>query len=145
MEALIIHLACCAFMTGLIWTIQILQYPSFLLIPDASFKNFHSKHSNIISYIVGPIMLCELVTAVLLIPIHKIFWMNLAALLLTWACTVFLSIPMHNKLAVSKNVEVINKLVSTNWTRTLLWSLRLACLIVYIVLVFRGTDVSIHS
>ena len=45
------------FLTGVIWTIQIVHYPSFHYIDKLSFVNFHQFHERRISIIVMPLMM----------------------------------------------------------------------------------------
>jgi hypothetical protein len=118
------------FLTGLIWTIQLVHYPSFLWIDQSHFKQFEAFHSFRISLIVMPIMILELVTAFFLTSLfYKVpntFWFNLNFLLvlLIWASTFLLSVPCHSVLNNGYSESIINKLVFTNWVRTILWSLR---------------------
>ncbi|MFZ4405583.1 MAG: hypothetical protein ACOYOK_15930 [Pseudobdellovibrionaceae bacterium] len=132
MKLFFLHLTCCAFMTGLIWIIQILHYPTFEKIPEKDFLNFHSWHSTKITYLVGPVMLLELATAILLFWLgtnNNLYALNLILLVLIWLSTFFLSVPLHNKLTKNKNDQHIKNLVRTNWLRTSLWSLRLFILL----------------
>ena len=130
----ILHLISCAFMAGLIWAIQILHYPAFDEIHPDKFITFHTGHSNKITYIVGPVMGLELITAIILL-IQKVdplfFAANLLFLGLIWFATAFLSVPLHNTLSKGQNNLAIKKLVNTNWPRTILWSLRLVILTIY--------------
>ncbi len=138
MMLLIFQLISCSFMTGLIWTIQILHYPAFKLIHPEEFKNFHAAHLRNITYIVLPAMLVELITAILLslkFPELPIFWFNIILVILIWLATFFLSVPCHNALTASQNREVIKRLVLTNWVRTILWSVRL-CLLTFFTIRF---------
>ena len=128
---LTLQLISCAFMTGLIWTIQLIHYPTFSYVAEDHFKKFHVFHTRKITYIVLPIMFLELVTAVALAAQFselKLIWVNIFTLLVIWAMTFFISVPLHNSLSESMNTNVINKLVLTNWPRTLLWSIRLVLL-----------------
>lgn len=129
-ELIVIQSFSCFFMTGLIWLIQIVHYPSFLFVEPARFIEFETFHSKKISLIVIPIMLTELATALLLI-LHKqefVFIINLILLACIWLSTFFLSVPLHNKLMNSSNgtldVGSIQKLILTNWPRTILWTIR---------------------
>jgi hypothetical protein len=132
--ALLIQLTICVFMAGLIWTIQILHYPSFRDIRDESFIAFHARHSWRITWIVGPMMFLELLTAGILVggAAGSVFFvLNFCAVLAIWGSTFFVSIPLHKYLAQRKDLEKIDLLVKTNWPRTLLWSLRAILLSVY--------------
>jgi hypothetical protein len=121
---LLAQIFCCFCLTGLIWVIQILHYPSFHFV-DLSFKDFHGFHSARISMIVMPLMLTEIGTAAYLaVQNPSRFGLNFLGVLLIWASTFFLSVPLHNQLAGERQSELISQLVWTNWPRTILWSLR---------------------
>ncbi len=122
-----IQVACCLLMTGLIWLIQLVHYPSFHLADPQRFQEFHLQHSSRITFIVAPLMGLELVTAMLLVRERGdsyAWWLNLLGVVLIWACTAFLSVPLHNQLANGYNTDKINALVLTNWPRTVIWTLR---------------------
>lgn len=133
MEQLFIaQLISCAILTGLIWTIQCVHYPSFKYIPDNEFKNFHNFHSQRITWIVMPVMLVELTSAGFLValkPDSVPLWLNLAGVVLIWLFTFFLSMPIHGQLSQARNSKTVERLIATNWYRTLLWSFRLILLI----------------
>jgi len=46
-----------------------------------------------------------------------------------WLSTFSLQVPAHDKLILKKNDLVIDRLVKTNWIRTVLWSLKLLVLL----------------
>lgn len=120
------HSFCCVFMTGLIWTIQLVHYPAFSHVEEARFAEFAAFHARRITWIVAPVMLLELTTAGGLWYLRSdILWsLNLGLLLLTWLSTFLWSVPCHDRLSVTKNPVALHDLVVTNWPRTLLWSLR---------------------
>jgi hypothetical protein len=43
---------------------------------------------------------------------------------LIWASTGLLQVPLHNRLAANPSAETIRRLVLSNWLRTALWSAR---------------------
>ncbi len=138
----VLQLVSCAFMTGLIWIVQILHYPSFAFVNEDQFLKFHKFHTNKISYIVMPIMLIELVTAVVLIVLNQKsipFLLNILFLITIWLSTFFLSVPLHNDLAKNRNLTTINRLIKTNWYRTFLWTVRL-CILSYVFLKTSGVN-----
>jgi hypothetical protein len=129
----ILQLVTCCFMTGLIWVIQLVHYPSFVYATRESFTAFHDFHSTRITWIVGPVMTLELVTAVALClssAASAFWWLNLGGVMAIWACTAFLSVPYHNQLSAAFSAEAASALVTTNWPRTILWSLRMVALAV---------------
>lgn len=124
----------CFFMTGLIWTIQVLHYPGFALVGKIGFADYHRFHSHRITYIVLPLMSLELATAVWLVfagPSGP-WWINLAGVILIWVATGVLSVPMHERLARGFDASAARRLAFTNWVRTALWSARSILLAVWL-------------
>jgi hypothetical protein len=62
----IINLIISLIATGLIWTIQLVHYPSMKFVPEERFISFHNFHSKRISILAIPIMLIELITSFVL-------------------------------------------------------------------------------
>ncbi|MEM8525700.1 MAG: hypothetical protein AAGG68_13745 [Bacteroidota bacterium] len=123
------HLFATIFMTGLIWLVQIVHYPLMDGVGIDLFTTYEARHTQTISYIVLPMMLIELGTAALLVLNPSIFatkwlWVGLILLLLIWASTFFLQVPLHQQLSSNFDVDAHRKLVNSNWIRTVLWTLR---------------------
>ena len=125
----LISLASTAGMFALIWLIQLVHYPSFVQIEEKKFVRFSVMHMNRITFIVGPLMLLEVVSSVLLLykmaPETLYNLINVLLLVGIWGGTAVFSIPCHTKLTKEKDLLAIQKLITTNWIRTFLWSLRL--------------------
>jgi hypothetical protein len=125
-------------MTGVIWLIQIVQYPFFAKIGKENFVEYHSSHSFWITPIVAPMMILELITSALLIVYppqyidSKLIWLGLLFATTVWLSTFFLQIPMHEKLSQGFDSESHSFLVNSNWIRTIAWSLH-SILAVYFV------------
>ena len=110
---------------GLIWTIQLVHYPAFRYVPD--FSEFHGHHTANITLIVGPLMVAELGLALLMAYQSSWNWtwlVPLVMVILIWLVTFFQAIPLHESLAVTRDDAVIEKLISVNWLRTLLWTVK---------------------
>ncbi len=124
----VINLASCLLMTGLIWLIQLVHYPAFKYIGDSNFTAFHQFHTQSISYIVLPLMFIELVSSFYLayqLPSYQIsLQFALGIVIIIWISTFTLQVPAHNALANGFNEIQYQKLISTNWLRTIGWSLR---------------------
>ena len=120
-------------LTGVIWTIQLVHYPSFHFIDKLSFTNFHNFHERRISIIVMPLMLIELITSIVLF-INNIwsiiFALNLLIVILILCSTFFIQVPIHSILSKKKDKDMIEKLVNTNWIRTFLWSIRMLLIMI---------------
>ena len=118
-------------MVGVIWVIQLLHYPSFHFINDQKYIEFQHFHMQRISFIVVPVMLIELASALLL---AYFFESSLTIILLAlvigiWAITLIFFTNMHQKLTDGYDHSIVNRLVQINWSRTALWSLRLIILL----------------
>ncbi|MFO7846388.1 MAG: hypothetical protein R6V27_07495 [Balneolaceae bacterium] len=128
-----ISLITSAFMTGLIWTVQLVHYPSFHAFEKNQFAKHMDFHRTRISYIVLPVMLLELASSVSLAAMstnfRSEFIIALAVLIIIWASTFFLQVPAHGAIAQTYDRDVVKKLVATNWIRTLCWTFRTSILL----------------
>ena len=122
-----LHLFSCFAMTGIIWVIQLVHYPSFAFIDPTRSKRFQGFHMKWITFIVGPLMVLELFSAAFLVVKlydQNLSWVLLLFLVLIWFNTMIFNIPCHNALMESYSDENVRKLVLWNWPRTILWSVR---------------------
>jgi hypothetical protein len=129
---LVVQIATTWAMTGIIWFVQLVQYPSFGRVDPASFPAFHAHHSSAISIIVGPLMIAEAVSAVaflwapLRVQTPAQIWLGIGLLAIIWASTVLLQVPAHSRLGEGFDEATWRMLVNSNWLRTLAWSARAA-------------------
>lgn len=124
---LLLQLGSTAMLVGLIWTVQLVHYPLFESVGRKRFRDYHTAHVKRITWIVAPLMLLELLIAiglVVLAPARPILWLGLSLVLLVFASTAFLQVPLHRALAAGPDRAVLRRLVTTNWIRTLAWSAR---------------------
>ena len=132
MTTLVIHAIACTLMLGVIWIVQLVHYPAFEFIELNKSQKFHSMHSQNITVVVAPLMLTEFVTSVLLLYGNGHSWLlilNFFGVLAIWANTFLVMVPIHDKLAVSHDTHLARRLVTMNWFRTLIWSMRWLILI----------------
>jgi len=124
------HLATTLYLVGLIWTVQMLVYPSMAHAGADGYAAYHNLHTSRITPIVAPAMVLELLTAIyfVFVPFEEIdrryFWCGLALVLIIWLSTFFVQVPLHEKLGANFDADVQRKLVLTNWIRTVAWTLR---------------------
>ena len=118
-------------MVGVIWVIQLLHYPSFHFINEKKYIEFQHFHMQRISFIVIPVMLIELASALLLSYFFRssLIIILLALLLGIWGITFIFFTNMHQKLTNGYDPSIVDRLVQINWSRTALWSLRLTILL----------------
>lgn len=128
---LLVHLVATAFMTGLIWYVQVVHYPLMAGWPHDDFGRWEASHRERTAAVVIPAMLVEGATAAWLgiRPPRRVspwlFAAGAAALVCIWASTFFLQVPAHGMLTLGWDADVHARLVATNWIRTALWSMRL--------------------
>ena len=136
----VMHVAATIFMVGLIWVVQIVHYPLFAHVGDKTFGAYHKCHTQWITTIVAPLMLLELVTGLLLwvrAPLHPFWILNSMGMATIWGCTVLWQVPLHNQLPLvdgAARLVLIRQLVASNWLRTIVWSLRGAFLIGWLLM-----------
>ncbi len=126
----LIHAGATLFLVGLIWTIQIVHYPLFANVGENGYAAYQTSHMSRITYVVAPVMLLELGTAVYFAFVNyepfdtKWFWFGLALVLIIWISTALIQSPIHGRLAEKFDANLVNQLVWTNWIRTILWTVR---------------------
>ena len=131
---LLFNFAAAFYLTGLIWTVQVVHYPSFGLVPKAAWAAFHAAHTRRMSYVVLAPMVVELGLALWLAWAGRhawpggAGWWSLSLVGLVWAVTFFISVPFHNRLAGGYDYIAIDGLIRANWLRTLAWTARAALL-----------------
>ncbi len=122
-----LHDFCVIWMTAVIWLVQVLVYPNFRLVADSDFKAFHKRHCDRISFLVGPMIAEPFFVAMVVLEGERNFeWIfHAISIGLILAATAILSAPTHSLLANGKNEYSINRLIRSNWIRTILWSIQL--------------------
>ena len=129
--AVIFNLVVSSFMVGLIWLIQLVSYPLFSYVNVGDFQKYHSRHVKKISPIVALAMTLEASIALILLiftPSDSVGLLVINTLLvcLIWVSTAFIQIPYHQRLEFPKNqILYTEKLIKTNWIRTILWTFKL--------------------
>jgi hypothetical protein len=115
------------FLVGLIWVVQIVIYPQMARIVSVGFPAWHRTYTLRISWVVAPMMVLETVLAswwVFSAPGSGFAWVGFGLAGTVWASTFVMQIPLHRRLAGGWDEPTINRLVGTNWVRTVAWSLR---------------------
>lgn len=129
MSIILFHAILTFILFGLILTIQCLHYPFFKFINPTINHSAHTFHQNRIGFIVGPLMVLELVTGIYLsIKMWTPFWqiqcINLVLILSIWIHTFFIMVPIHKLLLLNFNESIIRKLIVMNWIRTISWGIK---------------------
>ena len=121
-------------MTGVIWLVQVVNYPLYRHVGIENFTQYQGEHIRRITAVVGPIMILELFTSLGLISFLPLelaqqnilypLLINFVLVVLIWLATVSYSVPIHQNLKDSWSQELYLKLLATNWTRTIAWTIR---------------------
>ena len=121
-----IQLITTIFLVGMIWTIQVVSYPLFVLVPASGAKQYHAEHVRRITPLVAPPMLVEVLCTgmLLLVDSGPLRWFGAALLAIVWLSTALWQVPAHGQLAENFNPAIARGLVRSNWLRTIAWTVR---------------------
>jgi len=107
----------------LILLVQLIIYPSFRFVEEEAFVVWHGRYTGLMGIIVTPLMLLQAGVEVAYFLQYDLRWSRILFILAIWVATFCLSVPCHSRLhREGKNLMVINRLVMSNWIRTLFWS-----------------------
>lgn len=113
-------------MLGITAFSQIVHYPLYQQIKEG-FVQYERSHLRRASALIGPLMLLEAITAILLVglsnpgPIARLTVINLILLIFIWLTTFLLSVYQHQRLSVRFSKQVLHELISSNWINAILW------------------------
>jgi len=121
-----------AVMTGVIWFVQWVHYPLLATVPvddsvEAAVK-VADQHQHRTGQVLAMPMAVEGVTTLWLLASRPeavsliLPWGNAVLLAVALGSTVFVSVPLHAKMATNPTADVARRLVVTNWPRTIAWS-----------------------
>jgi len=137
---LIANIFCSFALFGLIWCIQLVHYPFFLRSDKANFIKHIGFHKRQISIIVVPLMTVELASSgILAFETTQYANLNIIGFIIVisiWLVTFFVQVPIHNSLSNGYDEASVQKLIKTNWIRTILWTLKSAISLSILYLIF---------
>jgi len=126
-------------MVGVIWIVQVLHYPMLAGYSELSPVVAAVEHQRRVSWVVGPLMAVEGLTALVLLVERPTSmdavsaWVAAGLLGVALASTAFVQVPLHARLAEGHDPQVAHRLISTNWIRTVAWTARGALLTAVVV------------
>jgi hypothetical protein len=127
---LLINLLSTWTMVGVIWFVQIVHYPLLSVVPVQSAASVAVEHQRRTGWVVGAPMALEGVTTLALLVLVPegvawfVPWLAGIPLAVALGATIFLSVPRHERMAREPDAQVGKELVSTNWVRTIAWTVR---------------------
>lgn len=117
-------------MVGLIWTIQLVHYPLFALVGFREFPAFEQAHTRRMAWLLIVPAVTEIATGAALVvyrpsdvPVALVIGAG-AALAVIWVTTGLVQARIHSALQAGFDAGLISRLVTTNWLRTGLWTVR---------------------
>jgi uncharacterized membrane protein len=128
MFILLVNVAAVLFMTGFIWTMQLVHYPLFDRVGTDAFPSYETDHNRLFFLVAGPGIVMTLVTGVLLLfvrPAQIPLAAAIAGLLLfavIAVSTALFQAPQHAILSDGFDRNAYEFLLKTNWIRTAAWS-----------------------
>lgn len=118
-------------MVGIMWSVQLAIYPQFRTVSAADFREYATAHSTRIVAVLAPFAPLEVVLAFLVWvgrPAGVSGWLAFGSgllLVVGWVATGLWYGPLHGRLQTEPyDPALIERLISTNWARTVLWTLR---------------------
>jgi len=130
------HVFATVFMTGVIWFVQLVHYPSILYVEPSKFRTAMMRNQFLTTVVVAPVMLCEVLTWIVLVSTLYtslppfLLWANSIGLVAIGGITFFVNVPRHEKLTLGYDEGTIKSLVKSNWPRTFFWTGRSLVLLV---------------
>jgi len=91
-------------------------------------------HTRDITPIVAPLMVAELylVSYEVYHAQSAISWIHLVLVIVIWASTFGMQVPLHQKLSAQFSLDIVKSLIRTNWIRTIAWTAKLASMICHL-------------
>ncbi|MGB0715278.1 MAG: hypothetical protein ACPGXK_05330 [Phycisphaerae bacterium] len=124
-----LHVLATLCMVGLIWFVQVVHYPLMAKVGADGYAAYQTSHMSRTTIVVAPLMLLEAATAcfLLVMPGMQGRWLpiiGMILLLVIWLSTALLQVPCHQRLEKDFDSAIVDRLVLSNWIRTLAWTVR---------------------
>ncbi len=128
---LLSHAGVTLIMVGIMWSVQLAIYPQFRAVPAQDFTRYVTDHSSRIVKLLAPFAPVEVILALLVFLLRPdgtsaaASFVAGALLAAGWVATAMWYAPIHGRLqADGYDADLVQRLITTNWFRTALWSIR---------------------
>ncbi len=127
---LLVNFVATAVMTGVIWFVQWVHYPLLASVPVDGAVEVAHQHQRRTGQVLALPMAVEGLTTLWLLASRPeavsliLPWLGAVLLAVALGSTVFVSVPLHAKMATNPTADVGKRLITTNWLRTIAWSAR---------------------
>jgi hypothetical protein len=125
---MIAHLVSALTLVGIIWTVQLVHYPLMALVGPDRFADYEAAHApRMAAVVLLPWTVQGVTTGWLMIARpdgvpDALILATAATALVPVLVTVLTSVPAHSRLAEGFDADAHQRLVATNWIRTLAWT-----------------------
>jgi len=136
LSLLLTNLAVTLFLTGVTWSLQLVQFPMMLRARETDFAGYVREQRKRNTLLMAVPMVVELVTGVWLLatPLpHRNVFHGVVLLAFIWFMTFWSIVPLHRRIMRGFDESAIRILIRDNWIRTICWSGR-AGLMIWIVM-----------
>ena len=128
MIVLLVNVAAVLFMTGFIWTMQLVHYPLLDRVGTEAFPAYEKGHNRLFFLVAGPGIIVTLASGVLLlfsrppqVPLVAVV-LGLLLFAVIVVSTALFQAPQHVKLSSGFDRDAYEFLLRTNWIRTAAWT-----------------------
>lgn len=127
--ALCLHLFASLSFVGVIWYVQLIAYPQFRMISVSDWIPFEKNHTRRSFWLIAPLFVIETIgmggIAMFYSESQPILVLASALCYLTaYVATFTIHMPLHKLLSTSHQSSWIERLIFTNWYRTIAWTLK---------------------
>ncbi len=119
---LVVHLLLVAAYAGFQWTVQVLVYRQFELVPAPAFAAYEAAHQRRVSLVVGPLFAGQAVTAAGLLGTGggALRFVSVALLAAILIVTGLLAVPLHRRLSAAFDAAAYRSLLRVDLVRAVL-------------------------
>lgn len=123
-------------LVGFSWYAQIIHYPLYKKIKEG-FVEYERAYIRRSAFMIGPLMLIEVITAIVLIGLSEGFLIkfavaNLILIMFIWLSTFLFQVIQHQKLSIRFSRRILKNLIALNWMRTLIWTVKGVVMVIYL-------------
>ena len=127
--SLLIHLFASLCFVGIIWYVQLIAYPQFRMVSVHDWIPFEKNHTRRSFWLIAPLFVLETLgmagTAIYYVTSAPLLIIgSTVCYLIAYIATFTIHMPLHRLLSTSHQTKWIDRLITTNWYRTVAWTLK---------------------
>jgi uncharacterized protein (DUF1499 family) len=135
----------------LLLMVQFVVYPQFLNVPQSSLAAYAIKYSQLITVVVAPLMIAELITILWCLKFGELrsipLFAAIVCLVAIWLHTFLVEVPLHNQIQQFSSYQDVAALIQANKVRAILWGVKTVILAVFLGIIvapyFLSRDITV--